>query len=69
MVESAIIHLENTSGNASFTLYGINGQVAMTRELGNGDNKISKENLTEGLYFYTIFDGNTNIAKGKLRVN
>ena len=69
MVENTTIHLENTSGNVTFRLYNITGQVALTKELGNGDFTISKNNLSEGLYFYSLEDGNTNIAKGKLQVN
>lgn len=68
MVESSTIHIENTSGNVTFRLYGIAGQIVMTKEFGNGDYTITKENLNEGLYFYTVEDGNTSIAKGKLRI-
>ena len=68
MVESSTIHIENTSGNVIFRLFNITGQVALTKELGNGDFTINKGNLGEGLYFYTIEDSNTNVAKGKLQV-
>ena len=68
MVDNATIYIENTSGNAVIHVYGISGQIVMTKQLSNGDNNISKENLQEGLYFYSVDDGNVNIAKGKLRV-
>lgn len=69
MIENSTIHIENTSGNVTFRLYNMTGQVAFTKEFGNGDFTINKDNLSEGLYFYTIEDGSTNIAKGKLQVN
>ena len=68
MVESSTIHIENTSGDVIFRLFNITGQVALTKQLGNGDFTINKENLQEGLYFYTIEDSNTSVAKGKLQV-
>ena len=69
MTENATIYLENTSGNATLRIYGINGQIVLTKQVGNGENSITKENLTEGLYFYSVEDSGTNVAKGKLRVN
>ncbi len=68
MNESSTIHIENTTGNVTFRLFNMTGQVALTKELANGDNTINKDNLSVGLYFYTIEDGNTNVAKGKLQV-
>jgi hypothetical protein len=68
MVESTTVYLENTSGNATLRVYGVNGQVVLTKQVSNGDNKITKESLTEGLYFYSVEDNGASIAKGKLRV-
>ena len=53
MTESSTIHIENTSGTVSLNLYNSTGSIVMSKELGNGDNTISKENLSDGLYFYT----------------
>jgi PKD repeat protein len=69
MIESTTFHLENTSGNATLRVYGVSGQVVLTKQLLNGDNTITRESLSEGMYFYSIDDNNTNVAKGKLRVN
>lgn len=69
MVENATVYLENTSGNATLRVYGMNGQIVLIKQVGNGNNVINKENLTEGLYFYSIDDAGTVLAKGKLQVN
>ena len=68
MVESSTVHIENTSGTVVFRIYTSTGQIALTKVMVNGDNNISKENLSEGLYFYSVDDGDTNVAKGKIRV-
>ena len=68
LITSSTIHIENTTGNVTFRMYQLNGEVVMTKQLGNGDFEITKDNLSEGLYFYSVEDGNINIAKGKLRV-
>jgi PKD repeat protein len=69
MVESSTIRIENTSGNVTLNVYNMTGQIAFTKQLSNGDFIIGKENLTEGLYFYDVVDGNNSVAKGKLIVN
>lgn len=66
IVESAVLHIENTSGNVTFRMYGINGRLVMERELTNGDFQLDKTNLGAGVYFYEINDGNTSVSKGKL---
>ena len=68
LVSSSTIHVENAIGNVVFRLYQMNGQVIMTKEIGNGDFQLNKENLSEGIYFYSVEDNGENIAKGKLRV-
>ena len=68
MVSNSTVHVENTSGNAVFTVYQMTGQVVYSQVLVEGDNTISKENLSNGLYFYTVVDQGANIANGKLRV-
>jgi PKD repeat protein len=68
MVSSSTIHIENANGDVVLHVYQTTGQLAFTKSLVNGDNVITKENLSEGLYFYSVEDGNNNIAKGKLRV-
>ncbi len=69
MVDNATLHIENTSGNVVFRVFQINGQVAFTKNLGNGDFSLSKENLSQGLYFYSVEDGSSTVARGKFRVN
>jgi PKD repeat protein len=69
MVENATLHIENTSGNVTFRVFQINGQIVLNKIVGNGDYNLSKDNLTEGMYFYTVEDGNTTVARGKFRVN
>jgi PKD repeat protein len=68
MISSSTFHVENTSGNAILNVYQMTGQLAFSKSLVNGDNVISKENLSDGMYFYTVTDGNNSVAKGKLRV-
>jgi PKD repeat protein len=68
MVESTTVRLENTTGNATIRIFEMTGKVVFTKSIGNGDNVISKENISEGLYFYTIEDGNMVVSTGKLRV-
>jgi PKD repeat protein len=69
MIESTTIHLENTSGNATLRVYGVSGQIVLTKQLINGDNTITRDNLNAGMYFYSVEDNDASIAKGKLRVN
>ncbi len=69
MVDNATLHIENTSGNVVFRVFQINGQLAFTKNLGNGDFTLSKENLSQGLYFYSVEDGSSTVARGKFRVN
>ncbi len=69
LVDNSTISIENTSGNVIFNVYNMTGQIAFSKQLGNGEFTISKENLTEGLYFYDVVDGNNSVAKGKFVVN
>jgi PKD repeat protein len=68
VVDKATISVANTSGNAVLRLYTVTGQLALTKNIANGDNIFNKENLNEGMYFYSIEDGNNVISKGKLRI-
>ena len=66
VVESAVIHIENASGNIVFTLVDETGRLAVQRTLSNGDFQLSKDHLNTGVYFYQVTDGDTPVAKGRL---
>jgi PKD repeat protein len=69
MSDNTTIHIENTSGNVTLKIFGLNGQSAVTKQLGNGDFTIGKDNLTSGVYFYTVEDNGSTVASGRLGVN
>ncbi len=69
MSDNSTVRIENTSGNVTLNVYNISGQIAFTKQLGNGDFTIGKESLTEGLYFYDVIDDGNSVGKGKLIVN
>jgi len=66
ITETSTLHIENTSGIVTFRVFELNGRVAMTKELGNGDFQVDKNNLSAGMYFYDIVDGSNSVIKGKL---
>jgi PKD repeat protein len=67
MSESAVLHLENTSGPVTFHVFDNSGRLVMSKEnLTDGDFQINRNDLVEGLYFYRITDENNNAVNGKL---
>ncbi len=66
VLESAVMHIANTSGNVTFIMYDGSGRLAMVKALTNGDFQLDRANLGAGIYYYQITDGNTSISKGKL---
>ena len=65
-MESAVLHIENSSGNVIFRMFDNNGRLATEKTLTNGDFRLDRIGFATGLYIYEIFDGNTSISKGKL---
>lgn len=66
VVESAIVHIANSSGNVVMRLFDSNGRMIAVKSYANGDFQLTKDNLGAGIYFYQISDGNTRVAEGKL---
>ena len=69
MVENSTIHIENAEGNVTIKIYGMTGQLALSKILENGDYTINRDELKAGIYFYSVEEGDDNVAKGKLIVN
>jgi hypothetical protein len=66
-VTQTVIHAENSLENAVFALYDISGRKVNGQQgIYGNDIVVNRENLAEGLYFYTIMQGNRLIAKGKI---
>ena len=60
------INIENLEGNASVSVYDIVGKQVATSKLNNGTNTLNVENLTAGVYFYSIRKDNTIIETKKV---
>jgi hypothetical protein len=56
------------AAQATVILTNIHGQIVSEKTIQNGQNSISLEGITTGMYFYTIVDSKGNSAKGKLLV-
>jgi len=64
--ERAVIHTENTSGNALLRIYDSNGRLTLEQTLTNGDYSLDKNNFRTGIYIYQVTDGNTPVSNGRL---
>jgi hypothetical protein len=65
--ETATIRIQNAGSTVTFKMYESNGRlVQVMNNLSNGDFQLNKWNLTSGIYFYEMLDGNTIATKGSL---
>lgn len=62
------INVDNLKGNATVTIYDIVGNEIVNSNLVNGKNTLNIENLTSGIYFYTIRKDNAIIETKKVVV-
>jgi uncharacterized repeat protein (TIGR01451 family) len=81
MHDVATIEIKTKNGslqneNLRFTIYNTLGQAVKTQAFNtNGDSQspqhtqITRDNLPNGIYFYSIQQGNEVVARGKLEVN
>jgi PKD repeat protein len=69
VTENSILHIENTVGSVTFRIVDNMGKLVMEKEnLSNGDFEFTKNNLSQGIYFYRINDDGGNVLEGKLIV-
>ncbi len=67
IADNAVIHIENTSGAVTFSMFDNLGRLVSTMSnLTNGDFNLSKQGLGAGIYLYEIIDANNNVSRGKL---
>lgn len=60
------VAVENLDGKASVSVFDIVGNEVMKSNLVNGKNSLNIENLTAGIYFYTIRKDNSIIETKKI---
>lgn len=69
MSEKSVLHIENTFGNVTFSIFENTGRLVSTKQnLTNGDVELNKSELRSGLYFYQLRDEDGNVINGKLIV-
>ncbi len=66
VLEYAVIHAENTSGNAVIRIYDLTGKLTIETTIQNGDNQLMRNGFKAGEYIYQISDGDSNLATGRL---
>jgi hypothetical protein len=59
------IQFDNSSGEASFKLYDLQGRLQIARTLKEEQTTLSLENLAQGLYIYEIQKGE-QVKRGKI---
>ncbi len=62
------IKLANNTNNGVFKLYNLNGQLVLSKKLFDTKTVINIENLSKGIYIYTLNDGN-ELKQEKLVIN
>jgi hypothetical protein len=68
--ENTTIRFEKRLNNAAIMMFNIFGQlVKMKEHLSGNEILFSRDNLPEGVYFYSVFDGDSQKYRGKVIVN
>jgi hypothetical protein len=69
IVETAKMHIENTSGNLTFNLYGLSGRLVLTLpNLTNGDVQLNNSGLIPGIYIYELRNANSIVSTGRVLI-
>ena len=67
--ENSVLHLENTTGNVTFSVFESTGKLVMMRKnLTDGDIQLNRGDLGQGIYFFRINDDTGNVVNGKFIV-
>ena len=67
--DNAVLHLENTSGKVTFSIFESTGKLVSQKEnLTDGDFQLYRDNLVQGLYFFRVSDDNGSVVNGKFIV-